>query len=388
MASILNPYTPPVRANHIAFNEPNISGGEQGHIAAAIHSRKLAGDGPYTKRCQRFFEECYGYGKVLLTTSCTDALEMSGILANIRPGDEVIVPAYTFVSSANAFALRGAKLVFADSQPDNPNIDPEQVEALIGPRTRAIVAVHYAGILCEMDRLRDIAAHAGAMLIEDAAQALDATYRGRPAGSFGTFAAFSFHETKNINCGEGGMIVVNDAEYAHRAEIIREKGTNRSAFIRGEIDRYGWVDIGSSFLPSELNAAFLWAQLETVKDVQARRRAIFRRYMAWLRSSMEERDIAVPDVPAECCGNGHAFYLVCRSAEHRSDLIEALKGRGIQTATHYAGLHRSQFFHSRHDGRMLPNSDRFTACLLRLPLHSNLTDGDVDHVAEAVIDCA
>lgn len=388
MASIITPLEHTARANHIAFNEPNITGGEQGHIAAAIHSRKLAGDGPYTKRCQQFFEECYGYAKVLLTTSCTDALEMGGILADIRPGDEVIVPAYTFVSSANAFALRGAKLVFADSLPDNPNIDPEQVAALVGPRTRAIVVVHYAGIVCDMDRIREIAAQAGVVVIEDAAQALDATYRGRPAGSFGDVAAFSFHETKNITCGEGGMIVVNNAAYAHRAEIIREKGTNRSAFVRGEIDRYGWVDIGSSFLPSELNAAFLWAQLETVKEVQARRRAIFRRYMAWLRTSMEERGVAVADVPAECSGNGHAFYLVCRDMEHRSDLIAALKLRGIQTATHYAGLHRSQFFHSQHDGRLLPNSDRFTACLLRLPLHSNLTDADVDHVAEAVIDCA
>ena len=388
MAAILTPVEQTARPSHIAFNEPNISGQEGYHLAAAIQSRKLSGDGPFTKRCQQFFEQCYGFPKVLLTTSCTDALEMSAILANIQPGDEVIVPAYTFVSSANAFALRGAKLMFADSLPDNPNIDPGQIAALISPRTKAIVVVHYAGVVCDMDRIGEIAAQAGIVLVEDAAQAVDSTYRGRPAGSFGTFAAFSFHETKNITCGEGGMIVVNSAEHQHRAEIIREKGTNRSAFIRGEIDRYGWVDVGSSFLPSELNAAFLWAQLETLKDVEARRRAIFARYMTLLSQPMAAQGVAVPDVPPECGGNGHAFYLVCRDDAQRSRLIESLREQDIQSATHYAGLHRSQFFFSQHDGRVLPHSDRFTNGLLRLPLHANLTDADVDRVAEAVVACA
>jgi dTDP-4-amino-4,6-dideoxygalactose transaminase len=273
----------------IPFNKPYLTGKEAHYIYDAVYTRKLCGNGKYTQKCQKWFEEAYGFGKCLLTTSCTDALEMAAILIDMQPGDEVIVPSYTFVSTANAFVLRGAKLVFADSRKDHPGIDESAIESLITPKTKAIVPVHYAGVACDMDVIMDIANRHNLFVVEDAAQAIDSYYTGkdgikRALGSIGHLAAFSFHETKNIISGEGGMLAINDRQFANRAEIIWEKGTNRSSFFRGEIDKYGWVDIGSSFLPSELIAAFLWAQLENIQDIQKRRSTIWNNYDYELKS--------------------------------------------------------------------------------------------------------
>lgn len=368
----------------IPFNKPYLEGREMGYIRDAIATGKISGDGAFTKKCHSFFESRYGFGRVLLTTSCTDALEMAALLLNIREGDEVIVPAFTFVSTANAFALRGAKLVFADSLPDHPNIDPQQVRALVTPRTRAICVVHYAGMACDMDSILAIAASVGAVVVEDAAQAVDSYYKGRPLGSFGTFSAFSFHETKNVICGEGGMIAINDPQYVPRAEIVREKGTNRSAFFRGEIDKYGWVDVGSSFLPSDVLAAYLWGQLECLDDIQQRRKAISARYGTRLRELARLGYFELPQLPAHATDNGHMFYLVCRNLAERTDLIAALRANGILATFHYLSLHSSPYFTERHDGRALPNSDRFTDCLLRLPLYYELSDEQVDFICGCI----
>ncbi|WP_219851764.1 dTDP-4-amino-4,6-dideoxygalactose transaminase [Methylibium rhizosphaerae] len=368
----------------IPFNKPYLEGREMGYIRDAIATGKISGDGAFTKKCHAYFESRYGFARVLLTTSCTDALEMAALLLDIREGDEVIVPAFTFVSTANAFALRGAKLVFADSLPDHPNIDPQQVRALVTPRTRAICVVHYAGMACDMDSILEIAAGVGAVVVEDAAQAVDSYYKGRPLGTFGTFSAFSFHETKNVICGEGGMIAINDPKYVPRAEIVREKGTNRSAFFRGEIDKYGWVDVGSSFLPSDVLAAYLWGQLECLDDIQQRRKAISARYRARLDALAKRGYFELPQVPAHATDNGHMFYLVCRSLAERTDLIAALRANGILATFHYLSLHSSPYFTERHDGRALPNSDRFTDCLLRLPLYYELSDEQVDFICGCI----
>jgi dTDP-4-amino-4,6-dideoxygalactose transaminase len=370
----------------IPFNRPHASALEIAHVNEAIASRRLCGDGPFTKSVQAFFESRYGYPKTLLTTSCTDALELAALVLRIGPSDEVIVPAFTFVSSANAFALRGAKLVFCDSEASNPNVDPEQIERLITPRTKAIVVVHYAGVCCDMDRIMRIADAAGVAVIEDAAQAIDSTYRGKPAGSFGALAAFSFHETKNISCGEGGLLVVNhDADF-HRAEIIREKGTNRSAFIRGEVDRYGWIEVGSSFLPSELNAAFLYGQLEQIDLIQNRRLAIFSLYDELLKDALAELEVGTPEIAPGCSGNAHAYYVVLRSIEERTAVFDAMKRAGVQTASHYASLHKSECFAGKHDRRVLPNSDRYSDCLLRLPLYFGLSDEEARYVAASLLE--
>lgn len=364
----------------IPFNKPYLEGRELGYIRNAIATGKISGDGAFTKKCHSFFESRYGFGRALLTTSCTDALEMTALLLNIREGDEVIVPAFTFVSTANAFALRGAKLVFADSLPDHPNIDPQQIRALVTPRTKAICVVHYAGMACDMDKILEIAASIGAIVVEDAAQAVDSYYKGRPLGSFGTFSAFSFHETKNVICGEGGLIVINDPEYVPRAEVVREKGTNRSAFFRGEIDKYGWVDVGSSFLPSDMLAAYLWGQLECLDDIQQRRKAISARYRDRLEVLAKVGFIQLPNLPCHATDNGHMFYIVCRNLAERTDLIAALRSNGILATFHYLSLHSSPYFTERHDGRALPNSDRFTDCLLRLPLYYELSNEQVDFI--------
>jgi dTDP-4-amino-4,6-dideoxygalactose transaminase len=369
----------------IPFNRPHSSPLEMSYVAQAIQSCRLGGDGPFTKRAHAFFERRYGFRKVLLTSSCTDALELAALVAGIAPGDEVIVPAFTFVSSANAFALRGAKIVFADSEALNPNIDPAQIAQLITARTKAIVVVHYAGFCCDMRRIMRIADDAGVAVIEDAAQALDSAYHGKPAGTFGAMAAFSFHETKNITCGEGGLIVLNRKCDSRRAEIIWEKGTDRSAFLRGEVDRYGWVDVGSSFLPSELNAAFLCAQLQRIEEIQKRRRAIFERYDAILRQPLAEAGIGTPHVPGGCFGNGHAYYIVLPGRDARTALFRALQSAGIQTASHYSSLHRSRYFGARHDGRPLPHSDRYSDCLLRLPVYNGITNSQIDYVCETLL---
>lgn len=368
----------------IPFNKPYLHGRELVYIAQAVASGKLSGDGIFTKKCHSFFEERFGFEKTLLTTSCTDALEMAAILLDVRAGDEVIVPAYTFVSTANAFALRGAKLVFADSCADHPNIDPTKLEALITPRTRAIAVVHYAGVACDMDAIMAIAERHDVAVIEDAAQAVDSYYKGRPLGSIGRFGAFSFHETKNIISGEGGMLIVNDPADAARAEIIREKGTNRSAFFRGEVDKYGWVDIGSSFLPSELISAYLYAQLEQLATIQARRQEIWERYFDNLAPLVAEGFLEVGLIPDWATNNAHMFYVVLPSLDVRSALIDYLKRNDVMAVFHYLSLHTSPYYKANHDGRSLPNSDRFTNCLLRLPLYYELTDQEVDRVTSLI----
>lgn len=369
----------------IPFNKPYLHGRELVYIAQAVASGKISGDGIFTKKCHTFFEQRYGFQKALLTTSCTDALEMSAILLDIRPGDEVIVPSFTFVSSANAFALRGAKIIFADSRSDNPNIDPIQLEALITSRTKAIVVVHYGGVACDMDPIMALADQHGIAVVEDAAQGIESYYKGKPLGSIGQLAAFSFHETKNVISGEGGLIAINDVRFAERSEIIREKGTNRSAFFRGEVDKYGWVDIGSSFLPSDVIAAYLFAQLEVIELIQARRKAIWQRYSNNLTPVLTKLEIGLPDIPAWATNNAHMFYLVCQNLEQRTKLIADLKARNIHAVFHYLSLHSSPYFQQLHDGRLLSNSDRFSDCLVRLPLFYELTDVQVDEISDAII---
>ncbi|MDQ1327250.1 MAG: dTDP-4-amino-4,6-dideoxygalactose transaminase [Candidatus Poribacteria bacterium] len=369
---------------NIPFNKPYLSGKEIDYIREAVESGKISGDGVFTQKCHRFFEERYAFKKVLLTTSCTDALEMAAILCDIQPGDEVIAPSYTFVSTVNAFVLRGAKIVFADSESTTPNIDAERIEALVTPRTKVIVPVHYAGMACEMDTILDIAKRYELFVVEDAAQAIDSFYKNRPLGALGSLGAFSFHETKNIISGEGGMLTINDEQFIARAEIIREKGTNRSAFFRGEIDKYGWVDIGSSFLPSDVIAAFLYAQLENLASIQKQRLRLWNLYRETLEPLQAEGLVQLPIIPPGATNNAHMFYMVCRSLEERTGIIEHLKMSGILAVFHYLPLHLSHYYHDRHDGRYLPNAERFADCLLRLPLFFNLRDQDVLRISEAV----
>ena len=370
----------------IPFNKPYLHGRELVYIAQAVASGKISGDGIFTKKCHEFFEKKYSFKKTLLTTSCTDALEMAAILLEIQPGDEVIVPSFTFVSSANAFALRGARLVFADSCLDNPNIDPLEIEKLISVKTKAIVVVHYAGVACNLDSIMNIANTNNIPVVEDAAQAIDSFYRGRPLGSIGVLGTFSFHETKNIISGEGGLLVINDSELNARAEIIREKGTNRSAFFRGDIDKYGWVDVGSSFLPSDIIAAYLYAQLECLEVIQDRRKAIWNRYLSHFSNMLPMQGVALPNIPSWATNNAHMFYLIMRDIDQRTALIASLRESNILAVFHYLSLHSSPYFKTRHDGRALPNSDHFSDCLVRLPLYYEMTDSMVDRVAELVID--
>jgi len=368
----------------IPFNKPYLTGKEGHYIYQAVLSGKISGDGIFTKKCHEFFQKKFGFKKVLLTTSCTDALEMASILSNIEPGDEIIAPSYTFVSTVNAFILRGAKIVFADSRTDNPNIDENAIEALITPKTKAVLVVHYAGIACNMDPIMAIAKKHNLILIEDAAQAIDSYYKDKPLGSLGQLSAFSFHETKNVISGEGGMLVINDEAFIARAEIIREKGTNRSAFFRGEIDKYGWVDIGSSFLPSDIIAAFLFAQIENLDEIQKRRKQIWERYDKGLKALAKAKNIQLPFIPDYATNNAHMYYLVCNSIEERSGLIQHLKSKEIYAAFHYLSLHNSPFYASKHNGSQLPNCDRYADCLVRLPLFYELTDNETDTVIEEI----
>lgn len=364
----------------IPFNKPFLTGKEHEYIQEAADLGKLSGDGTFSKRCQSFLETRYGFGKCLLTTSCTDALEMAAILLDISPGDEVIVPSFTFVSTANAFVLRGAEIVFADSSESHPNIDPSGIEALIGPRTKAIVVVHYAGISCDMDAIMLIARKYGLYVVEDAAMAIDSHYKGRPLGSIGHLAAFSFHETKNIHCGEGGCLVVNDETLFNRAEIVREKGTNRASFFRGEVDRYSWVDIGSSFLPSEINAAFLWAQLEGMTDIHRMRTAIWERYQQKLGWLEQEELARMPSVPAFARNNAHMFFLLLPTRKLRDQLIGELSKQQIMGIFHYLPLHLSPFYLKCHTRQTLPNAEKYSERLLRLPLFPTLTEDEQGRV--------
>ena len=343
----------------IPFNKPYLTGKEFHYMHQTISNQHLSGNGIFTKKCVNFFENRYKIKKCFLTTSCTDALEMCALLLNIKHGDEVIVPSFTFVSTALAFVRQGATIVFADSMPDIPNIDVNTIEQLITPRTRAIVLVHYAGIACEMDTIMRIAKNYNLWVIEDAAQAIDSYYKKVPLGSIGHLACFSFHETKNIQCGEGGMLAINDTNFIKRAEIIWEKGTNRAEFFRGAINKYGWVDIGSSFLPSEILAAFLFAQLESLDDIQSKRKKIWEIYYRNLKILEDKGLIMLPEIPDYATNNGHMFYMICRSLEERQNLIEFLKQNEINSVFHYLSLHRSPYYLGKHDGRNLFNSDRF-----------------------------
>lgn len=371
--------------NNIPFNKPYLTGKEAHYIYQAVSSGKISGDGIFTKKCHQYFEERYGFKKCLLTTSCTDALEMAAILLNIAEGDEVIIPSFTFVSTPNAFVLRGAKIVFVDSYADNPNIDATAIEALITPRTKAIVPVHYAGVSCDMDMIMAIAKKHNLFVVEDAAQAIDSFYKGKPLGSIGHMAAFSFHETKNIISGEGGMLVINDEDFSKRAEIIREKGTNRSAFFRGEVDKYGWVDVGSSFLPSDIIAAFLYAQLENLDAIQQRRKMLWAQYYNNLNALKQKGVLQFPALPEYASNNAHMAYIVCNNLEERQQLIEALKKEGIMAVFHYLSLHQSPYYHQLHDGRPLTHSDHFSNCLLRLPLYYELTESEIDKITTIII---
>lgn len=374
----------------IPFNKPFLTGHELDYIREAVALGKISGNGEFTLRCQNFFEKKYGFQKCLLTTSCTDALEMAAILLDIQPGDELILPSFTFVSSANAFVLRGAKIVFVDSQADHPNLDASQLEGLITSKTKAIVVVHYGGFACEMDEIMALANRHGIFVIEDAAQAIDSYYKGNALGRIGHLGCFSFHETKNIQCGEGGMLAINHPDFVKRAEIIWEKGTNRAAFFRGEIDKYGWVDVGSSFLPSEVTAAFLWAQLENLDSIQNQRIQIWKDYhnfftkgeppklldsiyLNLLKRAGEGLSFSVME--REHMANAHLFYLLFESLEARTQFAHFLKNYQVLSVFHYQSLHRSQVAQSLFPDqyqRQLPNSDKFSDCLLRLPLFFEL----------------
>jgi len=369
----------------IPFNKPYMSGKELFYISKTIHTGKSSGNNAFTKKCHQFFKDKYGFNNVLLTTSCTDALEMASILIDIKPGDEVIMPSYTFVSTANAFVLRGATIKFADCYTNNPNINADEIEALISPKSKAIVIVHYAGIACDMDKICSIAKQHNLFLIEDAAQAIDSNYNGKPLGSFGDLSAFSFHETKNIVCGEGGMLVINNDKFVKRAEIIWEKGTNRSAFFRGEVDKYGWVDVGSSFLPSDIIAAFLYAQLENLDTIQAKRKKIWNTYYKMLKPLAEINKIEqIPIIPEYAEQNGHLFYVLCKSIEDRSNLIKHLRENNIHAVFHYLSLHKSNFYGDKHDGRVLLNTDKFADCLVRLPLYFELEEEQQYKIIELI----
>ncbi len=377
--------TIPIASRSIPFNRPCLAGNEYKYIAEAIANGYASGDGAFTRRCHELLEQELHVPKVLLTTSCTHALEMAAILLDCGPGDEVIVPSFTFVSTANAFVLRGARLVFADVRPDTMNLDEAQLEPLITSRTKAIVPVHYAGVPCEMDTICAIASRYGISVIEDNAHSLFALYRGQYTGTFGRLATQSFHETKNVTCGEGGALVVNDPELVERALIVREKGTNRSQFFRGQVDKYSWVDVGSSYLPSDLLAAFLLAQLEAREEIQKKRRRIWRSYFQHLEPWAAENDIRLPVVPAECEQAYHMFYMLLPSLEFRQSLIAHLQAQGILSVFHYVPLHSSEM------GRKwaaretpCPVTEDVSARLLRLPFYNDLTEAEQARVVSAV----
>lgn len=369
----------------IDFNKPTLIGCEFEYIQQAIENRHISGDGQFTRQCHALLEKELGVPKVLLTTSCTHALEMAALLLDLGPGDEFIVPSFTFVSTVNAFVLRGARPVFIDIRPDTLNLDEEQLERLITPRTKAILVVHYAGVGCEMDRILEIASRHGIPVVEDNAHGLFGKYKGRFLGTFGSLATQSFHETKNITCGEGGALLINDPRLIERAEILREKGTNRSRFFRGQVDKYTWVDVGSSYLPSEILAAFLYAQLEARQLIQAHRQRIWDYYHQRLPGWAAENQVHIPNVPAHCEQPYHMYYLLTPSLEYRQALIAALKAQGILTVFHYLPLHLSDM--GRKFGGQegdCPVTERISDQLLRLPFYHTLTEADQEEVVQAL----
>lgn len=361
----------------IPFNKPYLPLGSFRFMIRGALAGTIAGNGRYTKRCQTFFEERFGFRKTLMTTSCSDALEMAALLCRIEPGDEVIMPAFTFMSTANAFLLRGAKVVFTDTLPGFPNIDPDGIEPLITPRTRAIVVVHYSGIACDMDRIMELANRHRLLVVEDAAHAIDSFYKGKPLGSIGQFGTFSFHETKNIISGEGGLLIINREEYMKRAEIIWEKGTNRAAFYRGEIDKYGWVDIGSSFLPSDAVSAFLYSQLQRFDRIQSRRKKIWHQYHEALKETEAGGFVKRPEIPDYATVNGNMFFVTVATRKIRDELLGFLRSKGIHAVFHYLPLHSAPYFQGSHDGRPLPHTDRFSDTIVRLPFYNTLGHKDI-----------
>ena len=369
----------------IPFNKPFLTGKETSFITDAVYKGKISGNGHFTKLCQKHFTKQFKNEQNLCTTSCTDALEMTAILANIQSGDEVIMPTYTFVSTANAFILRGAKVIFVDSRKDHPGMCEEKIEELITKKTKVIAPVHYAGVACDMEKILAIAKKYKLIVIEDSAQGIDSFYKGIPLGSIGDMGCFSFHETKNIQCGEGGLLAINNNDFKERAEIIWEKGTNRSAFWRGEVDKYNWVDIGSSFLPSEISAAFLYAQLEELETIQNKRKAIWNQYYDGL-TSLKNIEISLPSLPKYATNNAHMFYLVCRNQDERTQLIEYLKQNNINAVFHYICLHDSPYYHEKHDGREMPSAKRYEECLVRLPLWVNMSEKEVNFVIQKVLE--
>jgi dTDP-4-amino-4,6-dideoxygalactose transaminase len=374
----------------IEFNKPFVAKNEEQYVIEAIAKGDIAGDRGYTKKCQAYFESRWMFAKAMMTTSCTDALEMAALLLDIKPGDEVIVPSYTFVSTVNAFALRGAKIIFVDSEVGHPNIDVAKIEEKITKRTRVILPVHYAGNACKMDTLMQYARHFKLLVVEDAAQAINSFFIDDskvllPLGSLGTFGTFSFHESKNITCGEGGLLAINDTAYVERAEFMWEKGTNRNEYLRGEVDKYEWVDLGSSFLPSDMLSAFLFGQLECLDEIQDRRKAIWESYHTSLKQLENGGHFRLPEVPPYSTNNAHIFYLVCNSIAETTGLYKFLKAKGIETSFHYQSLHRSRYYLSNNKERVeLPNCDRFANQLLRLPLHCSLSQEDIYKVVDEI----
>lgn len=371
----------------IPFNKPPYTGTEDEHVLASMKSAKMAGDGAYSQLCQTWFEKNLDCKKTLLTPSCTQALEMAAMLIDIKPGDEVIMPSYTFVSTANAFVLRGAKIVFVDIRQDTMNIDETLIEAAVSSKTKAIIPVHYAGVACEMDLIMSIAQKYNLYVIEDAAQGMMSTYKGRALGSIGHMAAFSFHETKNYTSGgEGGLLIINDEQFIARAEIIREKGTNRSQFFRGMIDKYTWVDIGSSYLPSELQAAYLWGQINHVNDINEFRKAVWTKYYNSLRQLADSGRIALPTIPDAATHNGHMFYLKVADLAERTLLLDHMKANGVMAVFHYVPLHNSS---AGNDYSRFHGTDKFTTVeserLIRLPLYFGITPEEIEKVVSSVV---
>jgi dTDP-4-amino-4,6-dideoxygalactose transaminase len=371
---------------HIPFNRPFVSGKELEFIQQAIENSKLSGDGVFTRKCHDLLGRVLGVPKTLLTTSCTHALEMAALLLNIKPGDEVIIPSFTFVSVANAFVLRGARPVFIDIRPDTLNVNEMKLESLITTRTRAIVVAHYAGVGCEMERIMEIAARHGVPIVEDNAHGLFGKYKGRNLGTFGCLATLSFHETKNISCGEGGALLINDSKYVARAEIIREKGTDRSGFFRGEVNTYTWLDIGSSYLPSEILAAFLYAQLEAHETIQARRKQIWEYYVERLTDWSKDFGVRLPEIPAHCEHPFHLFYLLMPSRKKREEIINQLTARGIKSVFHYQPLHLS-LMGRRFGGKAgdCPIAEDVSDRLLRLPFYNGMERADQTRVVNALM---
>lgn len=371
----------------IRFNFPYLVGTELEYIQDVVKCGRLAGDGQYTMKCSELLESYLDHGKVLITHSCTAALEMAAILADIQHGDEVIMPSYTFVSTANAFVLRGGVPVFVDIRPDTLNIDESLIEAAITPRTKAIVPVHYAGVACEMDTIMEIARHHGLLVIEDAAQALGSSYKGRKLGTLGDLAAFSFHETKNVVSGEGGALVINANHFVERAEVIREKGTNRSRFYRGEVDKYTWVDVGSSYLPSELIAAFLYAQLQHIDEINQQRMVIWKKYESVLQGKAHEGHIRLPVIPEACVHNAHLFFLLTRTHAEQIELLTTMKTKGINAVFHYIPLHATDAGQKwgKISGSMVITED-LAWRLIRLPLYPGLGESEQSEIQRQVLE--